>query len=220
MKNWLRFSSAAILAALAPAAFAGGPRAELDAFWATVSQAVAVGDFATYAACCHPDGVLVSEAKGLSQPFAAAFERWKPEFADTRAGRMAATVEFRFTRRLGDATSAHETGIFRYTSKIPGAAARIEHVPFEALIVKRDGRWLMLMELQKAHVNAAEWDALALLGEPLEPPPVSPARSPLQPQGSAVLRGEDHLDLGAAGRHAAFEGFEQQLLVRLGALDR
>jgi hypothetical protein len=161
MKNRLCFSSAAILVALAPAALAGAPRAELDAFWATVSQAVAVGDFATYAACCHPDGVLVSEAKGLSQPFAAAFERWKPEFADTRAGRMAATVEFRFTRRLGDATSAHETGIFRYTSKVPGEAARIEHVPFEALLVKRDGRWLMLMEHQKAHVGAAEWDALA-----------------------------------------------------------
>ena len=152
---------AATLAVAHAAAPAQPPLAEIDAFWAEVARAVAAGDFEAYAACCHPDGVLVSETKGLSQPFAAAFERWKPEFADTRAGRMTAKVETRFTRRLGDATTVHETGIFRYTAKKPGESPRTDHVPFEALLVKRDGRWLMLMEYQKAHVTAADWDALA-----------------------------------------------------------
>jgi len=152
---------ACAVAAITTTAVAQPPVAEIDAFWAEVSRCVAAGDFEGYAACCHPDGVLVSETKGLSQPFAAAFERWRPEFADTRSGRMTAKVETRFTRRLGDATTVHETGIFRYTAQKPGEPARTDHVPFESLLVKRDGRWLMLMEYQKAHVTAAEWDALA-----------------------------------------------------------
>ena len=46
--------------------------AELDAYWAIVSKAVNTGDFETYAATCHPEGVLVSGGKQMSQPLAAA----------------------------------------------------------------------------------------------------------------------------------------------------
>lgn len=159
---------AAALAAIALAGTAADRRpeaeprlAEIDAFWTEVARAVNEGDFEAYAACCHPDGVLVSEAKGRTEPFAAALARWKPEFADTRAGKMTAEVETRFTRRLGDATTAHEAGIFRYTARADGRAPRTDHVPFEALLVKREGRWLMLMEYQKTHVAQAAWDALA-----------------------------------------------------------
>lgn len=153
--------AALVVAGASPVSAADPRLAEIDAFWAEVARAVHEGDFEAYAACCHPDGVLVSEAKGRTEPFAAALARWKPEFADTRAGSMTAEVEMRFTRRLGDATTAHEVGIFRYTSRSDGQAPRTAHVPFEALLVKRDGRWLMLMEYQKAHVTQAEWDALA-----------------------------------------------------------
>lgn len=146
-------------AAQSPAA---DPRiAELDAFWGEVARTVREGDFDAYAVCYHPDGVLVSEKKGRTEPIAAALARWKPEFSDTRTGNMKAEVETRFTRRLGDTTTAHEAGIFRYTAHVAGQQPRTDYVPFEALLVKRDGRWLMLMEYQKAHVTQAEWDALA-----------------------------------------------------------
>lgn len=135
--------------------------AELDALWAEVDRAVREGDFEAYAAHCHPEGVLVSESKGFSQPLSAALARWKPEFAATREGRMTAEVETRFTRRLGDATTAHESGMFRYTSRMEGKESHTDFVPFDALLVKRDGRWLILMEHQKAHATQAEWEKLA-----------------------------------------------------------
>jgi hypothetical protein len=135
--------------------------AELDALWAEVGRAVREGDFETYAARCHPEGVLVSEPKGLSQPLSAALARWKPEFAATREGRMTAEVEMRFARRLGDATTAHESGMFRYTSRMEGKESQTDFVPFDALLVKRGGRWLILMEHQKAHATPAEWEKLA-----------------------------------------------------------
>jgi uncharacterized protein (TIGR02246 family) len=135
--------------------------AELDALWAEVDRAVREGDFEAYAACCHPEGVLVSERKGLSQPLSAALARWKAEFKATREGRMTADVETRFTRRLGDATTAHESGMFRYTSQTEGKEPQTDFVPFDALLVKRDGRWLILMEHQKAHTSQEEWEKLA-----------------------------------------------------------
>ena len=147
--------------------------AELDAMWAEVGRAVREGDFDAYAACCHPEGVLVSERKGLSQPLSAALARWKAEFAATREGRMTAEVETRFARRLGDATTAHETGMFRYTSRTEGQEPHTDFVPFDALLVKRDGRWLILMEHQKAHATQAEWEELAGRGQQA-PPPAGP----------------------------------------------
>ncbi len=149
------------VANLLGAAESGLPIEELDAFWTELSRSVKTGDFEACVACYHPDGVLVSEAKERSEPIAAALARWKQEFADTRNGTMKAEVVTRFTRRLGDATTAHETGIFRYTSQKNGEEPKTDYVPFESLCVKRDGRWLMLMEYQKTHATKAEWDALA-----------------------------------------------------------
>lgn len=87
---------------------------ELDAYWAEVSRAVNTGDFAAYAATCHPEGVLVAGTRKTSSPLADALKRWKKEFDDTREGRMKASVNFKFAQRIGDATTAHETGMFLY----------------------------------------------------------------------------------------------------------
>jgi ketosteroid isomerase-like protein len=133
---------------------------ELDAYWAVVSKAVNTGDFETYAATCHPEGVLVSGGKQMSQPLAAALARWKQEFIDTRDGKMKASVEFRFSRRIGDATTAHETGIFLYTAQKAGDTPKAEHIHFEALLVKKADGWKILMENQKGPATEAEWQAL------------------------------------------------------------
>jgi hypothetical protein len=69
-------------------------------------------------------------------------------------------VEFRFSKRMGDATTAQETGIFRYTGQKPGEEPVSEHVHLIALLVKRDGIWKILMENQVGIATAADWDAL------------------------------------------------------------
>ncbi|MEI6537184.1 MAG: hypothetical protein WCN98_17715 [Verrucomicrobiaceae bacterium] len=131
----------------------------LDAFWAEVSRTVREGDFDGYKATCHGEGVLVSGVKKMSQPLARALERWKQEFADTKAGKMKASVDFRFSQRLGDDTTALETGIFLYSSVSADGQVRNEYIHFEELLVKRDG-WKGLMEYQKSKATVEEWDAL------------------------------------------------------------
>lgn len=134
--------------------------AELDAFWAEVSRSVREGDFDAYKATCHKEGVLVSGTRKYSQPLAEALARWKKEFVATKSGSVQANVEFRFSQRLGDSTSAHETGIFRYSTVDAEGKSTEEYIHFECLLVKKDGKWKTLMEFQKSKATPKEWDAL------------------------------------------------------------
>ncbi len=133
---------------------------ERDAFWAEISRSVGAGDFEAYAASCHPDGVLVSGTKSLSSPLSVALARWEKEFVATKAGKMKASVEFRFSQRLGDETTAHETGIFLYSSTVADGTPTAELIHFEQLLVKQNGRWKTVMEYQKSKASQKEWDAL------------------------------------------------------------
>lgn len=135
--------------------------AELDAYWAEVSRSVKTGDFPAYQAGCHEKAVLVSGSKRVSYPLSQALSRWKKEFDDTKAGNRESAVEFRFAHRFGDAVTAHESGIFCYTWKQGDGEATPEYVEFEALLLKENGTWKILMEYQKAAVEKAKWDALA-----------------------------------------------------------
>lgn len=133
---------------------------QLDAYWAEVSRAVGTGDFAAYEATCHPEGVLVSGSKKTSSPLADALKRWKKEFDATKSGEMKASVDFRFSQRLGDAITAHETGMFLYSSVGTDGKETHDYIHFEALLVKRDGHWKILMEYQKSKGTRAEFEAL------------------------------------------------------------
>ena len=134
--------------------------AELDAYWKEVSTAVRKGDFDGYRGTCHPLGTLVSGVSKTSYPLSKALERWKPGFDSTAAGAMKADVQFRFSQRMGDETTAHETGIFRYSSAEGGGEPEVAYIHFEGLLVKGD-RWLIMMEYQKSEATEAEWKALA-----------------------------------------------------------
>ena len=90
---------------------------------------------------------------------AKAFEIWKQEFDNTKAGKTKASVEFRFLQRLGDDSTAHESGMFLYTNVDAKGNERKEYIHFEALLVKRDG-WKTFMEYQKARGTAAQWKLL------------------------------------------------------------
>lgn len=164
MKNFLIVLVLALIGC-SPPTFAEEPKdprvAELDAFWSGVSRSVHEGDFEAYAASCHPEGVLVSGSRKKSSPLSVALARWKKEFIATKLGEMKASVEFRFSQRLGDETTAHETGIFLYTSTGPDGIPKQEYIHFEALLVKKDGHWKTLMEYQKSQASRDEWESLA-----------------------------------------------------------
>lgn len=134
--------------------------AELDAYWTEVSRAVNEGNFEAYEATCHPEAVLVSGKAKTSYPLAKALARWKAEFDATKAGELEAEVIFRFSQRFGDATTAHETGIFRYTATKPGEDPNIEYIHFRALLLKKLDGWKIVMEYQKAPATEEEWVAL------------------------------------------------------------
>ena len=137
--------------------------AELDQFWATLSRTVREGDFEGYAATYHPDAVVVFGfgKKPTSMPVARALKSWKQGFVNTAAGNQQDHVVFRFTQRIGDATTAHETGMFVFTSADEKGNEQSKYIAhFEMLLVKRDGQWKGVMEYQKSEGTQAEWDAL------------------------------------------------------------
>lgn len=160
--NLMKFLTVLVFALLCNSACSSerSPLAELDAFWAEVSRSVREGDFKAYEATCHPEGVLVSGTKKLSSPLSEALARWKKEFVDTKAGEMKASVEFRFSQRFNDPVTAHETGIFLYSSTASDGKKVDEYIHFEVLLLKKEGHWKTLMEYQKSKASQAEWDAL------------------------------------------------------------
>lgn len=133
---------------------------ELDAYWKEVSRAVGEGDFEAYKASCHEEGILVYEPGEKAYPLAKALVKWKQEFDDTKSGRMKAGVSFRFSQRLGDETTAFETGMFLYYQIKPDGQKREEYIHLEALLVKKNGSWKILMENQKSKGTKEEWDKL------------------------------------------------------------
>lgn len=135
---------------------------ELNRYWTELSRTVRQGDFEGYKVTYHNDAVCVftTGKKKLTNPIDVQLELWKPGFTETQSGRIGNNVEFRFSQRVGNSTTAHETGIFYFTSvdkdgKILSAGA----VHFESLLVKRNGAWLALMEYQKSRATQEDWDA-------------------------------------------------------------
>ena len=156
-------SPALAFLAAATTAFADDEKARLaslDAYWTEISRTVKEGDFAGYSATCHPEAVLVTGVKKTSYPLTKALARWKKEFDDTRDGKRQSSVTFRWAQRLGDATTAHETGIFLYAFKQGDDEWKQEYIHFEGLLLKVDGDWKIVMEYQKAVATEAEWKAL------------------------------------------------------------
>ena len=138
--------------------------AEIDkTFWAEVSRAVKEGDFEGYKATCHDNAVLVTTSgkNKESYPMTAALARWKQGFTNTKDGKQMDNVSFRFSQRIGDETTAHETGIFYFTSYDPQGKLLSEgYTHMEALLVKYNGKWQILMEYQKAKATKEEWNTL------------------------------------------------------------
>ena len=133
--------------------------AELDAFWGEMTRTVEEGAFDEYATLYHVDAILVSGPTENSYPISQALGGWEQGFTDTKSGKIVASVEFIFTQRLGDETTAHETGMFHYTAKPSDGEGADYYVHFEALLIKKGGDWKMMMEYQKSAATVADWEA-------------------------------------------------------------
>ena len=143
---------------------------ELNQYWKEVSRCVKTGDFQGYSDTCHPTGILVSGTKQTTYPLEQALQGWKQGFDDTQAGKMTASVQFRFSKRLHDATTAHETGIFRYASSLNGKTS-VQFIHFEGLLRKTPSGWKILMEYQKSIATETEWKKLPPATESMESKP-------------------------------------------------
>jgi ketosteroid isomerase-like protein len=148
-----------LIASLAPLQAHAQVTTELDALWAEVSRSVATGDADLYLSTYHPDAIFVSARRGITRTVAEDVEANRDAWNDTREGRARRSVEFRFTERLNSGASAHEVGIFRYASTEADEATRVVLIHFEAALVKKDGVWLQLLELQTSDATEAEWEA-------------------------------------------------------------
>ena len=131
---------------------------ELDSFWVEVSRTVSEGDFQSYKETYHQDAVVVSGISNTSKPITQALIEWQDGFTQTRAGYNKVNLDFRFTQRINDATTAHETGIFCYSSNGEDGIQNVVYIHFEALLIKQDG-WKTLMEYQTALASPEEWAA-------------------------------------------------------------
>lgn len=136
---------------------------DLDRFWTELSRTVREGDLEGYRAANHPEAVVVfaqGDKKGAVS-ISTALEGWKQGFEATKAGKNKNSVAFRFSQRINNDNNAHETGIFHYTERDDkGVVLSDSYIHFEALLVKRQGAWQILMEYQKSFADKDEWEAL------------------------------------------------------------
>lgn len=134
---------------------------EIDAYWREVERSVREGDFEAYSATIAPEAVIIAGSKQISYPLRQALIRWEKDFENTRSGELKGEVSFRFAHRYRDTTTSHESGVFRYISTPKDEEPTTDYVAFEALLIKKEGRWQMMMENQIGPVSEEDWEALS-----------------------------------------------------------
>ncbi len=136
---------------------------ELNQYYKKLSKTVQEGDFEGYSALYHDDAVVIFTTGNnkISVAVSEALAGWKSGFDKTKAGEQKDNVEFRFSQRIGNTNTAHETGIFHFTSVDNSGKTQTDIlVHFEMLFVKTDGVWLATMEYQRSNATEAEWAAM------------------------------------------------------------
>ena len=133
---------------------------ELDTAWEKLKKSISKGDFRSFKSVYHRDAILVNGISKKSYPIKNAFEDWEQGFDDTKSGIITAHLDVRFSQRLYDNSSAHETGIFHYYTVNKDGKQSDSYVHFESLWVKKNNKWIMIMENQKSRTDKDEWDEL------------------------------------------------------------
>ena len=133
---------------------------ELDAAWKKLENTVSTGDFRSFKSVYHQDAVLVNGIIKNSYPIKNAFEGWEKGFIDTKSEEIIANLDVKFSERLFDEFTAHETGIFHYYTINKNGDKDDTYVHFESLWVKKNNKWKMIMEYQKSRTTEVEWNTL------------------------------------------------------------
>lgn len=132
--------------------------AEINAnVWNLISRTVVENDISGMANAYHPDAVLVTQ-KGTF-PISSTLERWGKGMEEIITAGSSADVSFRFTRRIDNAETAFESGMFRYVLTDSDGEEQVSIFAFEALLIKKEGQWKILMERQIKEVGEKEWSA-------------------------------------------------------------
>lgn len=153
----LAFAIAAVIAS--PSAVAAQSTADIDRqVWQAVAKSVVAHDIVAMGRVYHPAAVLVSQ-KGTT-PIADALARWGGDMVTAKKNGVRAFVEFRFTSRQDDATTAFEAGAFRYGTIDKAGVSTPSYVRFEALLVKTSAGWQLVMERQLEAITESQWNAL------------------------------------------------------------
>lgn len=133
--------------------------AAIDAdVWKPVAASVSDADIVAMGRVYHPDAVLVSSAG--TRLISRVLPEWGKDIDANSARGARATVEFRFTSRQSDAESAFETGVFKYTVIEKDGTSTPSYRRLECLMVKREGKWRIVMERQLDAVDEATWNAM------------------------------------------------------------
>ena len=139
--------------------------AEIDReVWAVLVKTVATDDIAGMGAVYIPDAVLVNARQ--TSPIKETLAGWGRDMVAAKAKGNRAEVEFRFSRRTDNPSTAFESGMFRYTVIEKSGAKTSKIYPFEQLLAKVNGKWRILMERQFAEVAEAEWEKLPAWSPP------------------------------------------------------
>ena len=159
LRSWLPSALALAVCLTVTAGAAGPSTTEIDRqVWRAVATSVVDDDIVAMGRVYHPTAVLVS--KDGTTPIASALERWGRDMITARKNGVKASVEFRFTTRQDDATTAFESGAFRYATTDPAGVTTPGYVRFEALLVKSAGGWQIVMERQLEALTESAWHAL------------------------------------------------------------
>ena len=158
-----RHTLTALLGLTVPVLFGGftpgQSSAAIDAeVWAPVAASVVHDDIEAMGRAYHPDAVLVTNDG--TRPISQALAGWGKDMVTNKAQGIHATVEFRFTKRQDDPETAFEAGVFKYTVIDRSGVSTPRYRQLEALLVKRQGKWRMVMERQLDAVTEATWNAL------------------------------------------------------------
>jgi hypothetical protein len=134
---------------------------ELDAFWRGVERSVTEWSVAAQRATYHPDaiGVAGDAEEYRTSLIHADFAARQADTAQMNTSPLNPGLEFRITSRVHDAVTSHEVGMYRFSADTP-AGRRVHYGAVDSYLVKKDGRWLILVEIQRREdLTEAEWQA-------------------------------------------------------------
>lgn len=134
---------------------------ELNAYWSVVKEKVEAGDVVGYGETFHEDGVLVSDSGKVCYSLKDALIKWKDGLEKTKNGVTVVNLDFRFSERTGDKTTAFEKGIFRHEVQDENGRRIERFIHFDALLVKKNSKWQIMLEHQKLQATIEEWVALS-----------------------------------------------------------